>query len=320
MTHLIDKPGVYDISDEVYHADPCIEPSLSASIAKVILEQSPRHAWGQHPRLNPKFEREEKTQFDIGTAAHALLLHGEAKVQIIDAPDFKTKAAREARDAARAAGRIPLIAAKWVDVQNMVAAARAQLRHHSEASDAFQNFKPEQTLVWREDEAWCRCKLDALPRGGNVFYDYKSTNGRAEPEYWGSRTLGETGCDVQSGFYRRGIREILGIENPHFRFVVQETSPPYALCVVQLSPEAQEAADRMAEQALYFWRWCCQHDRWPGYAARIAYVDMPPWRARKWLEHEERAASVGAEGRELLEQMLEWQAPLAIEHQSEDAA
>jgi len=32
---LIDNAGVYDVASEIYHADPVVEPSLSASIAHV---------------------------------------------------------------------------------------------------------------------------------------------------------------------------------------------------------------------------------------------------------------------------------------------
>ena len=33
-TKKITTPGIYDMSASVYHGDPCLEPSLSASILK----------------------------------------------------------------------------------------------------------------------------------------------------------------------------------------------------------------------------------------------------------------------------------------------
>lgn len=35
-----------------YHADPAPEPSLSATLAKLLISRSPRHAWMASPRLN----------------------------------------------------------------------------------------------------------------------------------------------------------------------------------------------------------------------------------------------------------------------------
>ena len=42
------NPGIYDTSAEMYHADTLADderPSLSASIANILLTSSPRHAW-----------------------------------------------------------------------------------------------------------------------------------------------------------------------------------------------------------------------------------------------------------------------------------
>ena len=45
------EPGIHNLSAEVYHADPCVKPSLSSSIANVLLQQSPLHAWmAQNPQ------------------------------------------------------------------------------------------------------------------------------------------------------------------------------------------------------------------------------------------------------------------------------
>jgi hypothetical protein len=62
------------ISADAYHADPAPAPSLSSSIAKTILHQTPRHAWFEHPRLNPNFEPKDDSKFDLGSVAHELLL------------------------------------------------------------------------------------------------------------------------------------------------------------------------------------------------------------------------------------------------------
>src|SRR4029077_1158679 len=104
-----------------------------------------------HVRLNPAAIEEDAEHFDIGTAAHALLLEGHRNIAVIDAKAWGTNAARTARDAARAAGQTPLLAARWADVQAMVSAARAQLDRHRDGGAAmFTTGRTEQTLVWIE--------------------------------------------------------------------------------------------------------------------------------------------------------------------------
>ena len=76
---MIEAPGIYDgIPENDYHADPVgPAPSLSASIAKLLVLKSPRHAWLAHPRLNKaKAEEVEKAKRarDVGTATHKLVL------------------------------------------------------------------------------------------------------------------------------------------------------------------------------------------------------------------------------------------------------
>jgi hypothetical protein len=72
---IADKPGLYygiDVND--YLADPCPDASLNASTAKILYEQSPRHAKHFHPRLNPKFRPGDDKKFDIPNVAHMLML------------------------------------------------------------------------------------------------------------------------------------------------------------------------------------------------------------------------------------------------------
>lgn len=278
------KPGIYTMTAEQYHADPCPEPSLSSSIARTLCQESPAHARVAHPRLNPLCTDEEAEHFDIGTAAHAILLEGNAAVSIIDAPDWRTKAAKEARATARADGKLPLLAKIWADVQAMVMGARAQLNAHADGRAMFTAGTPEQTLIWREDGAWCRARLDWL-RPGNID-DYKTTSASASPEVL-SRTLFGNGWDIQAAFYLRGLKAITG-EDAAFRFACQETYAPYALSVVALGPDAMVLAEKKILYALELWRECLTRKRWPGYPTRTAYASLPAWIESAWLEREMR--------------------------------
>ena len=177
-------PGLYDIPEAEYHADPCQAPSLSSSVAKILLTQSPLHAWTAHPRLNPYYEPEEKTAFDLGSAAHALLLEGEDRMTKIDAKDYKTKDAQAARDEARAAGKHPVLKARYPDVQKMRNAALLAITACTNLSGyTLAAGLPERALIWQEDEIWCRCKPDSLANDRTLILDYKSTTDASPPAF-----------------------------------------------------------------------------------------------------------------------------------------
>lgn len=297
--------GAHDMRAEVYHADPCAEPSLSSSTIVTLLTRSPRHAWMKSPRLNPDFEPDNDKKYDIGTAAHALFLEGRDSVVVIDAPDFRTSQAKVLRDRAYAIGKTPLLTHQYDEVQAMVAAIRPQLDAHVEC-DAFSNGKPEQTLIWREDDVWCRARPDWLNRNHAVIDDYKTTSGSAHPEAETRRLFGMN-ADIQSAWYRRGLKALGLHKSPRFRFISQETRPPYALSVLEFSEAADELANRRIDQIIDLWRWCLNHDRWPGYAAQVCTMSPPVWRERAQMEDEIRADQTASLS--MKQRMMDWQAP-----------
>jgi len=296
-------PGVYDMPEADYHADPCPVPSLSASIAKLLIDRSPRHAWHRHPRLNPAHESEDSTTFDMGRLAHKLVLGAGGDIAVIDADDWRTAAAKALRDAARAAGKTPVLARQMEQARVMEKAIFRQLAKHEEARLAFTNGKPEQTIIWREEidgvEVWCRARLDWLPNpGGNVFDDFKSTGVPASAGQWGQRTFWETGCDVQAAFYLRGIKALSRLPansmrgpplpaDPQFRFVVAENEEPFAVAVHTLAPASLAMADRKVDYAMRIWARSLKSDWWPGYPPFTSYLDAPPWQERRWIDREE---------------------------------
>lgn len=305
----IDAPGIYQITAEHYHADPCPTPSLSASVATILCQQSPRHAWAAHPRFNPDAMPENKAIYDVGTAVHALLLddeHNIAKIELVSGfDDWKKKAAQEARDEAYLAGKVPLLDKDCERVNAIVEAARAQLAVH-EVADDFRTGRCEQTLIWQRDGVWCRMRADWIPgNGAEIIYDVKTTAGSAHPDLWSRARMFE-GPDIQSSHYKDGARAVLGWKRPRFRNVVIEQKPPHALSVLELDPAAINLADRKWKPAVRTWGRCLAEDRWPGYPSRVCHVEAPPWIEARQMEREIRTEA----NPDLLRQAMDWQAPI----------
>ena len=305
---IIDKPGVYTLTDAEYDADPCPLPSLRSSTAKVLIGRSPRHAWTKTPRLNPDFEPEEKEAFDIGDEFHSLLLRGLSNAVVVQEDSWRSDKAKTQRDAARAAGKNPLLAKHYARVEKMVLSVREQLAQHADDSSAFLEGVPEQTIIWREGDVWCRCRPDwtfATLGDHAVFYDAKSTE-NAEPNEMASGFTGiaRLGYHYSAAFYLRGIRAVLGIKNPQFRLVCVEKKPPHAISVIGLSPAWLDEATADVEHAIETWGRCVASGQWPAYGNRTVYPDPPAYMAtraqerrymRQWTAEQELRAAAEAQ-------------------------
>lgn len=272
-----ENSGLYEVPASVYHADfgGLGAPSLSKSVAHILLTKSPAHARVAHPKLNPDYVNVEKDIFDIGTVVHALLLEGEAGVSIVEKSDWKTNEAKEAKQAARDKGIVPLLAKDWDRCEKMVNAARRQLEMLDLDPAPFTNGKAEQTLVWDDNGVNCRARFDWIHDDLSAVDDYKSTGLSADPNLWG-KTMFRMGADLQAAFYLRGLRLALGVE-PQWRFVVQETFAPYALSVVTPAPEVIAHAELKAENAIDTWRRCLADNHWPGYTRELGVIELPAW-------------------------------------------
>lgn len=284
MTTTIVKPGIYHMPITDYVNDPAPVPSLNASCAHTILTQSPRHAWAKHPRLNPCKESDESSRLDLGTIAHALLLEDDdSRVVVIEAADWKTKAAREERDAARAAGKLPILPHDYESAQEMVAVAREAI-DASELGSAFADATPEQTLVWEEEGIWMRCRPDKATPDWRVLFDYKTAGVSASPMAF-LRSMLRYGYDLQAALNLRGVEHLCNPRDCVFVFIVQEIDPPYAVSFVSLSPQWLALAKDKLRMAMSIWKGCLRTNEWPGFSSRVAYLEAPAFAEMGWADH-----------------------------------
>ena len=135
-----------------YHAMRALSASgawlLAVECAAKFLWRSP---W------NPLYVPEEKTEFDIGVAAHLAVLEPGSQadsIVLIEAGDYRTMKAREARDMARAAGKVPLLPYQF----DIVRAIAGSIRAHPIAAQAFLGGEAEVTLTWHDAETSIPCK------------------------------------------------------------------------------------------------------------------------------------------------------------------
>jgi PDDEXK-like domain of unknown function (DUF3799) len=265
--------GVLDITEEDYFAATSM---LSASGIKLLLPPScpAKYQWAQtHPV--------RKGEFDIGSAAHKLVLGSGPGIEVIEADDWRKKATQEQRDAARAAGRIPILARNYERVTAMAAA----LREHPVAGPLFdpEHGLPERSLFWADAEhgIGCRARLDWLPdpRGGRLIIpDYKTCDDASAEA--AARAAGNWAYHIQHAWYTRAAVACGLDDDPAFVFVFQEKEPPYLIHVVQLDAGAIMAGRVACDAGTEIFRDCMAAGAWPGYPDEVTEISLPPWKAR----------------------------------------
>lgn len=293
----IKEPGIYlDVPAVDYFGDCCPAPSFTQSLAKLMLERSPRHVWTEHPRLNPVYVHDDgdyRKDQAIGNAAHALLLGRGKELAIINADDFRTKVAQQAKEAARALGQTPILAKHYDTATEMVVAAVKQLddvgiQITAELGDS------EVVAVAEEGGFWLRSMIDLLSHSRTLVLDYKTSAMCCSP-YALPQKLNSDGFDVQAAFHER-ILDALDPATAGRRghlFLCQENDPPYALTVAQLSEAVLTIGRKKVDYAVGMWKRCMAADQWPLYPSRIVVPEMPQWAESRWLDREMQEQTVG---------------------------
>lgn len=271
-------PGIYQIPDAEYHAD---RTALSASGAKLLLPPS-CPALFRYRMDNPP---EPTAAFDIGHAAHRLVLGDGPEIVPVWFSDWRTKEAREQREKVHADGGVPLLGEDFKRVHGMAEVIEA----HPVASALFNpdHGKPEQTLRWVDEQTGVplKARLDWLPeaRGGRIIVtDYKTTQS-AEPEAF-ARSAATYGYELQAAWYIDGVRALGLDDDPGFLFVAQEKTAPYLVNVIELSAKDIELGRRRMRRAINLYKHCTDTDTWPGYGDDIALVSLP-----RWVEYRDEA-------------------------------
>ena len=270
--------------------------AMSSGLCHTLLSQSPAHA--RYRQLHPTAST---PAMDLGTVAHQLLLEGnENRVVLVDADDWRTKAAREGREAAYAAGRLPLLAKTMAEVRIMADVADTFIQT-SEISRIFAHGFPEMTFVWHEGDVRCKARPDWISASMEVIVHFKTTGRSANPESFGSHLV-EMGYDLAAAFYDRGLRNITGQDPSGISsyFLVQETAAPYACSLLGLAPSLMEIAMVKVEHAIQVWTQCVTAQHWPGYPTRTCHIEARSWQITQAAEN-----AIGWNDHEAYERLIE---------------
>lgn len=257
--------GLYDLDAATYHGDPIPGGSLSQSRAKVLLEE------GGPARFRAAMTepRVEKREFDEGTAVHALLLgKGGERLTIIEGESYRTKAAQEARDAAYAAGRTPLLTHQYAAVERIVKGVDPTIREMFTGGDA------EVSMFWQHNSGlWLRGQMDYYIPGVAIL-DLKTMRDTTTRGF--SRAVWDHRYYMQAAWYRRGVAALTGETLPYV-IVGVEKAPPYLARAKELTEDYLAVGEAHMDQAIATYLHCVETDTWPGHPTTVEPLDPPPW-------------------------------------------
>lgn len=271
---------ILNVTEAAYHADPCVSPSLSSSIAHTLVTQSPRHAWLEHPRLGGNKDRVATRTMDEGAILHKLLLGKGAQFEMVVADDWRTNDAKAARSAIHAAGKIAILAKHF---EKLKTAAEHIFRHAKDhgfpligQAEVAVEFVDYADQIKREREILCRCRMDLI--GANhVLYDVKKVDSANPKDI--ARKICEYGYDIQATAYVRAYEQLIpeALGRTDFVFLFCEPDPPYEVVPVRLDGYFTEIGKRRWNKALALWDKLLTEGSypWPGYADG-AIVAIPP--------------------------------------------
>lgn len=283
-------PRLIRIPSAQYHADDIGEdrPSLSSSVATEIVRKSAFHGWLKHPKLG-KATRKTTADQAYGTLIHSLVLDPDDaadQVVVVEADNFRTKAAQAERDDALAAGKTPILVGEMTDaykvadeIKAAIAAAGFELTGQSEVA-----------IVWEEDTPHgpivCRGLIDHLLLDRPAILDLKTCNS-AHPNAI-AKSVTEHGYHIQACAYTKAIQQyrpdLAGRVELTWLFVeiLPEESPRRVILTVAKPDGMMRELGRIHwDRACETWSRCLKDNHWPAYVTGIASISPKPWELKE---------------------------------------
>lgn len=273
-----------------YHSDPFAAPSLSASIAKILVHECPLRAYLAHPKLGG-LTRPASQAMKIGTLVHALVFNQAIDLEIVHAENFRKKLHQTRRNRAVAENRTVVLARELEQARAVAEAIVAQALERG--IELRRGGLIETPAAWIEETEHgpivARGIFDWAHVGNAIILDLKTCRS-ANPTELGRHII-EHGYDIQAAAYKSALRAL----NPGmagreaFRWLFIEQLPPGAPSPIILTvAEADGALDELGaakwRDACEAWAKCLTTNTWPAYTTGIARVAPPAWAIREEFE------------------------------------
>ncbi len=256
---------ILDVSPDEYFA----LPHFSASAAKVLIAKSPAHARAENNRQPTK-------AMDAGNVIHRLVLGKGRDYRVVDAEDWRTKAAKAAKREARALGLTPILEQEYLGYQRAARRITEQLANAGLILDG----ASELPIEWHEQTEHgpvaCRGMMDHVWIDRGIVLDLKVTADACPTSV--ERTAENLGYAIQSAAYTGALTKLRPDLAGRIRFVFAfaEAEEPYALNLCEPDGLFRELGERRWSRAVNAWARCLKNNEWPAYPG-INDLSAPTW-------------------------------------------
>jgi hypothetical protein len=279
--------------DDIYHGDCCVSPSMSSSMAKLLIEECPKKMWSDS-YLDPNREKKENKNFDLGHALHKIFLEPEKfadSIQEIEFDTYQKDEAKRQRYVARERGKVPLLTKDLRTIIRM----REALMSDPIARKSFTKGVAERSYFVKDKETgvWLKARPDWEMFTPRILCDYKTTESANPVDF--SNSVYNFGYYIQQPWYQHIIKEITGEQIDEWYFIAQEKEYPYLVSIIEIKPEAIEYGQKIMRKAIRKFADCLDKGIWHGYRDPsrpdqdgVITVDLPTRAYFQLAEREER--------------------------------
>lgn len=283
---------ILNVTDAEYYADPGKDPTLSASIAKLLIE-CPSRAWLHHPRLGG-VPTKSTAAMNSGTLIDEILTTDGQRIRVIEsATDAKGNVVHFPRNKKLAntreqilrieeAGHIACLSHELESAKDVARAVIAKARKMRCPIDGGRN---QLALSWTEtaDDGTpveCRCKMDVFHRPTGVIQDIKRL---ANVSAGGCRrAFRQFSYDLQGAAYVSAVEscfpDLQG--RARFQLICTEESEPYPLTPVDLRGSMLELGRMKWRRAVNLWARLMRekpNGDWPDYVDKPITIEPSSW-------------------------------------------
>lgn len=287
--------GFHQIDKRLYLEDPCVEPSLTSSLAKLILAEtggSPLHAWAAHPRLGA-IAKDPTAAMVRGDLMDSIIVGGDTEIAIL--PDMMPDAKGVMRETR---GEFRMDSAKqWKEEQKALGFNVCNQETYDDANKAakiivqkiadmgidLNGSTHQQTIIWKDGPVWCRSRLDNLKRSETDAWrirEFKSIASATEEAI--ANTIWNLGYDIQAYSQIEAVK-VAAQEFPldvSFEWIFFECEPPWDVVVVPISEAWLSLGKWRWDTAVARWISCLESDVWPGKGGEDGRAHIQP---KEWM-------------------------------------
>lgn len=272
-----------DLEPAEYFAEPCPAPALSSSGVTTLLYRSPLHFWHAHPALGGGAKAKDTAATYRGSLVHRLALGKGDDFRVLPFDDYRTKEAREARDACIADGVIPVKPAQMAEAEAMA----DRIRDAIDAACGGNDYQTEVVIAGQINGIWQRCMVDVWCPSLQLALDVKTA--AKVTDAWLSRAFAN-GYARQDAFYTRLIDAATGDPGRNrFAFLFVEGEEPFIGRTARVDEAYRTGARSEIARAERIFTDCMAKGEWPGPGEFIA--TPPAWAMSQWIEAEMEEAA-----------------------------